>query len=395
MSLAKYPELSLDRWAKTFGPIYTFTIGNQLFLVLSDPYMVKDILVTNGAVFSSRKEMFVKVQTILQYRGITSTPYNEHWRKHRRLANSLLVPRAVATYHPWLEMEAKDMLQGLMRDGKAGAISINPQLYASRVSLNAILRLVYGVRTASLDEPTVVEVLRISREFMNTTGSVSNLVDFFPILQKLPNPMTTRGRNLNRDILAFNRPYIQDIETRLKRGEDVADCLAKTLLLTREEEQLDDLDIVMLCGALMIGGVETTASVLQWFMAHIAGCPDVQAKVHAELDGVCGRNRLPSVDDEQDLPYIRAIAKEVARVHNPFWIGTPHYSTDDFSYRGYDIPKGTAIIVNSWSMHFDPVRHPDPHTFKPERYLSDNLPFAESARLANPLQRDNWAFGAG
>ncbi len=79
MSLAKYPELSLDRWAKTFGPIYTFTIGNQLFLVLSDPYMVKDILVTNGAVFSSRKEMFVKVQTILQYRGITSTPYNEHW----------------------------------------------------------------------------------------------------------------------------------------------------------------------------------------------------------------------------------------------------------------------------------------------------------------------------
>ncbi len=69
--------------------------------------------------------------------------------------------------------------------------------------------------------------------------------------------MTTRGRNLNRDILAFNRPYIQDIETRLKRGEDVADCLAKTLLLTREEEQLDDLDIVMLCGALMIGGVET------------------------------------------------------------------------------------------------------------------------------------------
>ncbi len=54
-------------------------IGNQRFVVLSDPYVVKDILVTNGAIFSSRKEMFIKVQTILLHRGITGTGYNEIW----------------------------------------------------------------------------------------------------------------------------------------------------------------------------------------------------------------------------------------------------------------------------------------------------------------------------
>jgi Cytochrome P450 len=37
--------------------------------------------------------------------------------------------------------------------------------------------------------------------------------------------------------------------------------------------------------------------------------PDIQEKAHAELDRVVGRNRLPTVDDEKDLPYLRAIIK--------------------------------------------------------------------------------------
>ena len=43
--------------------------------------------------------------------------------------------------------------------------------------------------------------------------------------------------------------------------------------------------------------------------------------------------------------------QEVARFHNPFWLGTPHMSTEDFAYRGFFIPKGTVVIGNT-------VRHP-------------------------------------
>ena len=69
--------------------------------------------------------------------------------------------------------------------------------------------------------------------------------------------MTTRARKLHADILAFNRPLFVEIETRLQRGEDVPECLAKTLVLTREAEGLDELDILIMCGTLIIGGVET------------------------------------------------------------------------------------------------------------------------------------------
>lgn len=58
--LTDYPELTLDSWSKKFGTLYSMWLGNQLFMVVSDPAIVKDLLVTNGGIFSSRKEMFIK-----------------------------------------------------------------------------------------------------------------------------------------------------------------------------------------------------------------------------------------------------------------------------------------------------------------------------------------------
>ena len=77
--LTQYPELSLDKWAKKFGNLYSIWLGKQLFVIVSDPAIAKDLMVTNGGTFSSRKEMFVKSQTVFVGRGITATPYNDRW----------------------------------------------------------------------------------------------------------------------------------------------------------------------------------------------------------------------------------------------------------------------------------------------------------------------------
>ena len=77
--LTNYPELALHKWAKKFGPLYSMWLGDQLFCVVSDPQIVKDLVITNGAIFSSRKEMFMKSKIIFVRRGITATPYDETW----------------------------------------------------------------------------------------------------------------------------------------------------------------------------------------------------------------------------------------------------------------------------------------------------------------------------
>lgn len=90
-----------------------------------------------------------------------------------------------------------------------------------------------------------------------------------------------------------------------------------------------------------------------------------------------GTDNWPCAEDEHRLPYIRAIIKEaclpcvlavgfrlppplqVLRFHAPFWMATPHFTTDDLVYNGMYIPKNTGVILNVYSLHHDERRYPD------------------------------------
>lgn len=255
------------------------------------------------------------------------------------------------------------MLQALFTDSKNGIAHVNPQAYAGRCSLNNMLTITFGFRTDSIRHPMVAEALRLSRAFMNCTGPMSNVADFVPVLQKLPSPLKSRAKALHRDLLSTYGGLINDIAKKMEDGETVHDCLAKSMLQIQKTEQLDHLDMSILASAFMIGGVETTASIMQWFTALIPAYPDIQKRAQAELDCVVGRSRLPTLEDEKNLPYCHAIIKEVERCHNPFWLGTPHTAMEDFVYRGKVIPKDTVVVLNTWSMHHSESRWENPLEF--------------------------------
>ena len=54
-------------------------------------------------------------------------------------------------------------------------------------------------------------------------------------------------------------------------------------------------------------------SALLWFFLAMVVHPETQKKAQAELDNVIGRSRLPDFSDEEALPYISAVVKEVFR----------------------------------------------------------------------------------
>jgi len=76
--------------------------------------------------------------------------------------------------------------------------------------------------------------------------------------------------------------------------------------------------------------------------------PEVQSKAQEELDRVVGPNRLPEFSDELELPYIRAVCKEVLRWNAVIPLGVAHRNIRDDEYRGMFIPKGSTILVNQW-----------------------------------------------
>ncbi|TBU26661.1 hypothetical protein BD311DRAFT_808267 [Dichomitus squalens] len=96
----------------------------------------------------------------------------------------MLTACTVATYGQ--AIEAKEVIRNLLVDGKAGANAINPSPYASRSALNIFLLLISSIGTESMSDPVMSEVLRIERQFMNVTGSVSKQSNSSPFYRSFP-----------------------------------------------------------------------------------------------------------------------------------------------------------------------------------------------------------------
>jgi cytochrome P450 len=79
--------------------------------------------------------------------------------------------------------------------------------------------------------------------------------------------------------------------------------------------------------------------------------PDVQRQAQEEIDRVLGPDRLPKVADRARLPYIDAVVKEVLRWHPVAPMGIPHASSEDDTWEGHFIPKGSLLMPNIWYVY--------------------------------------------
>ena len=73
--------------------------------------------------------------------------------------------------------------------------------------------------------------------------------------------------------------------------------------------------------------------------------PAAQKKAQDELDTVIGSQRLPTMDDIADLPYVRAVLMECFRYMPVLPLNLPHDAVEDDEYEGYFIPRGCSIVV--------------------------------------------------
>lgn len=177
------------------------------------------------------------------------------------------------------------------------------------------------------------------------------------------------------------------------------DCFAAEVIRAQEEAQFTDNEAAYVVGTMFEAGSGTTAAALQTLLLALTVFADVSELANEELDRVCG-DRIPTFDDFNDLPYIQAVVKETLRWRPVTAGGFPHLLIKDDTYNGYHLPAGTVVIPNSWAIHLDPERYPDPDRFHPSRFLDSSFPTgpqpgADLNTSDTSVGRGHWAFGFG
>ena len=108
-----------------------------------------------------------------------------------------------------------------------------------------------------------------------------------------------------------------------------------------------------------------------------------------ELEHVVGLERMVQESDLPSLVYLQAVVKETLRLHPPGPLSITHSSMEDCTVLGYEIPRGTRLVLNLWAIGRDPKLWEDAESFKPERFM-------EAGFLEAKVQNLEWIpFGAG
>lgn len=113
------------------------------------------------------------------------------------------------------------------------------------------------------------------------------------------------------------------------------------------------------------------AILMEWILARMVVHPEVQSRVHDEVDRIVGWSRAVTETDIAKMVYLPAVVKEVLRLHPPGpLLSWSRLAIIDTTIDGYHVPVGTTAMVDMWAIMRDPDVWSDPLAFKPERFVS-------------------------
>ncbi|KAJ3267536.1 hypothetical protein HK104_005792 [Borealophlyctis nickersoniae] len=338
--VGKLPYLSYTKWSQEYGPLMSVKFGSQVVVVVNDIEVAKDLFITRGRNYNSRSQGWLATQIMTRGgRSITMTHYGPYWVLLRKLVHSTLHPHMVNRYQPTIETECRSLITELLTLGENGTKPFDPSASFIRFAFNTILTMTFGYRVESADDPVIAELKWVNDEAFSITAvdRSARMLDFFPILQHLPflnRGLIKRAERIRDRREGIALKFIEVLRGQMERGEHIP-CFASHILENMDEYNLEMLDVVNLCAALMIAGSDGPSIMLTWFAALMANHPEVQNRIHEEMDRVVGRDRAPVPADEANLPYLRATIKETMRLRPKSFTGIAHAVSEDDVYNGY------------------------------------------------------------
>ncbi|KAK4892156.1 hypothetical protein LTR27_009340 [Elasticomyces elasticus] len=375
------PWYYFEQLSKKFdSPVITFWIGRNPTVWINDAQSASELLEKKAAVYSSRPRMVVFAElTDMQQSSdpnakvpgtnLVTMYYGERWRVHRKLTHQGVGLQQVRRYRGFQNDESKLVAYDILR---------SPDQYVAhyeRYAASVVSIIGFNRRVSSIEDPIITEVIAVMQKAaeLNVPGKeFPMLFETFPWLARLSPrlfPWIFKGLGRRRRGQEFFYTLAEEAH---QKDPDQA-CYINDLFKEQSKYNLQKKEISSLAGNLFGAGSDTSSSTLITFTLACCAFPEVMPKVWEELDRVVGPHRSPSWEDESELVYTKAFAKEVFRWRSVAIIGgQPHAPVSDDEWNGYHIPKGTWTQGNVWSIHHNEKDFPDPDRFNPDRYMKDS-----------------------
>lgn len=367
------------------GDLFRFRLLGVPMVLANRPDHIRHILVDEDDRYDKDTIIFKVVRPVLR-NGLIAVADRELWRRQRRMMAPLFTPRTIAGFARNMTDETERMLDRWERRREADEALLDVTDEIGQLALRVVNRSLFSA-----------DVSRAAQEFERAFGTANSILGSF---FRFPFPPlsvpTPRHHRLRRAIDDMDRFVSDMINKRLGDEETTgapgtpADLLTLLLRSMDEEdgtgmeaEQLHH-EVLNIC----IGAYETTTNALSWALYLLARHPEVEGRLHDEVDRVLG-GRIPQFEDLPRLVYTRMIIDETLRLYSPAYQTMRHAREED-AIAGYRIPAGSNILINSYLLHRHPEFWPEPERFAPDNFAPDRasvrpkhayIPFGSGPRV--------------
>jgi cytochrome P450 len=194
------------------------------------------------------------------------------------------------------------------------------------------------------------------------------MLPLYEVLDRLPIPVMRRSRGARQRLDAI---IYRMIAERRQSGADHGDLLS--MLLSAQDEEaggrgMTDQQVRDEAMTIFLAGHETTANALSWSWHLLSGAPEVEARLHEEIDRVL-QGRLPTIADLPALGFAEKVVTEAMRLYPPAWL-IGRRAIDAYPLNGYVVPPRAIIVISPYVLHRDARYFPDPERFNPDRWTA-------------------------
>ncbi|XP_055334007.1 cytochrome P450 2J6-like [Paramacrobiotus metropolitanus] len=372
--LGSYPWIGLEKLRDKYPKLVALYMGKDYTVVLQDYEAVEAALIKQDEMYRGRPEAF-----LLRYfqsgrdgevHGVLFLEGPKWEATHAYLRETLRDDLGAYTrkMDDICVEECQKMMQRFLE--QRGAFVPDDLIYHAK--MNAMGRLMFGrpLSDAEFDRITKHD----DTAFAQLAGGV---VTMYPWTRFIPGPtmkgwtdvqyaVEQRFQLMEKELAEHTATYQQGV---------IRDFMDAYLRHIKEGDNKDQLamqnndDLMCTAAAAFAAGSEATTVSLLWGVLYLVAHPEVQKKVHEELDRVIGRSRAVHYDDIDNLPYTAATVYEYLRLGGSAPLGNPRSTFEETELLGYRIPKRTQILPNLHAINRNPQYYDDPLSFKPERFI--------------------------
>lgn len=373
------PLAFLQDAADRYGELVHFKIGPLNAFVLSNPEHIQYVLQENNRNYT---------KDTLQYNGLAEvtgrgllTNDGDAWLQQRRRMQPAFHRQNLVKFGPIISEAAARMASDWQTACERGE-SLDVDKEMMELALEILGKALLGVDLRTEAPELTAAVLVALDHVVIKLRSPSIVPGFIP---------TARKRSFQQALRRLDQAVQEIIDAhRAKAAPPNAKSSLLDAMLSAPEGMppMTDQQVRDELITILIAGHETVASALTWSCCLLSQNPQVEQRLHAELDRVL-QGRPPRLEDLPALEVTRRVFDEALRLYPPAWLVTRKNIQEDI-IGGVRIPAGSMVVVSLYTTHRNPAYWPDADKFDPDRFTPEAaanrpryayLPFGGGPRL--------------